>query len=264
MNRRNYDQNHLLQHLRDHLPNFVLSFLENVVVVLRQPKSQLEKINKSAIHLIRLFNQTNNIIKTLLKMNPFPLRTRTSLDFHTDLEPLYCLTVKTVYFLAGYGAVLERWETNMLLRKLAVLIAVSLKSLRNYSEMCFFGKEFATRVRNAICVNQDGLNPISGARRFFDYILQLAHVLQQPRKLQNICLEVLLGNLPFPSDENIENFQGPIPSSLCRTLMEFRFTGGLPVLVDPDLLEQFSTAFGNPNPVQIESYRGSLRLYTFG
>ena len=187
-------------------------------------------------------------------MNPFPLPTRAEHRLPTGLKLLFCLVVKTIYFISGYRAVLGPWKANMLLRELAILIVRMFRTLRNYREVCFFGKKFLIRVRTAISVNQNGQAPIRGVTRFFLYLQELELFLQQPRKLQDSCLEMLLGRLPFAADENIPDLHLP-DGTIFRSadLKEFRLAGGLPVRVPLTLNETFPTNFQHPTPVQIDT-----------
>jgi len=142
----------------------------------------------------------------------------------------------------------------VLLRELAILIVRIFRTLRNYREICLFGKKFLIRLRKAISKNQNGRVPIRGAKRFFSYLQDLKQFLQKPRPLKHTCLDAILGRLPFAAEENIQDLQLP-DGTVFRSaaLKEFRLTGGLSVRVPLMMNETFPTNFLHPTPVQIDT-----------
>ncbi len=252
MNRHNSDQNFALHSLRDHFPIAVLRITQNVFLVMKDSMLVKDRISASGIEFITLFHHTSNVIKSLLVMNPHPIPSRGELEIPKVLTLLFCLVVKTVYFLAGYGQVLEPWIEKVLLRELAILIVSIFRTLRNYREICDFGKKFIIRVRTAISENQNGLESIPGAKRFFSYLQELEQFLQQPGTLQNICLEQLLWQLPFAADENIPDRRLPDGTSFRGALKECRDTGGLSVQVPLALDETFPANFLHPPPTPVQ------------
>ncbi len=257
LNREKREENEALQAIRDVFPRRLLELLQRTVPVLSQSLApnqsnshshspspsqshRTQTILESGAWLLSLLRETNGMVDSILSIGPLHPATRESesLCSHCDLSALFTLTVRTVFFTAGYGSLLGHWKTRELYTELATLIVQTLSALRTREEMSRFGSEFAQRVRTAISMSQNGRDPRRGSESFFAFIQNLEQAANRPLNRSDLKDEEILNSVPFPTDETLCAAQPQLSAQDSHSLVWYRVARGMPPHL-PNLPEQF-------------------------
>ncbi len=122
LNRQNPEENSMLQNMRDVFPRMLLELLHRTVLVQNRFVPHSQRIRDSADSLHSLLFQTNLILRSVLTINPLNSATRETLDNQSRLSKLFSITVRTVYFTAGYASVLGIVRRSTLFSDLVLLV----------------------------------------------------------------------------------------------------------------------------------------------
>ncbi len=161
------------------------------------------------------------------------------------LDPLFKLTVKTAYFIAGYGGVLGIKRVNRLWAQLALLIVRTLTTVPTRKEMLLVARDFAQNVLKAlVCHTAEGDSfLLEGVERFRRYLLDLQEFLDRteisPFSLIPIAFEEIVNAISFPTDDAINSLSRSIPPSFCETIATVRSTRWLPFRIDGQIPDNF-------------------------
>ena len=97
LNRENPAENSRLQNIRDRYPKMILQLLQNTVLVMDPQSPQLQHIQNTVDSASLLLRQTNEMLDSILSINPLNSPTRQTLDENCDLSELFSLTVRTLF-----------------------------------------------------------------------------------------------------------------------------------------------------------------------
>ena len=265
LNREIAAENDALQTVRDRYPKLILQLLQKTVLVMDPQSHQLEKIQNTVDSLSFLLEQTNRILDSILSINPLyppidelnPLLPE-KLDVHRDLSELFTFTVRTIYFTAAYGYVLDAERLNRLNSELATLIVRTFSTLRNRFEIHQFGGEFAEKVRREISIGRQGQIIRPGTLTFFTYLQKLEYAATHSSQHQ-IALENSLNGIPFATDDDFLHDRFLLKPKWNTDLLRFRLTRFLPTTFE-FFPENFPEHRQNPVQVPLHNPYRSERL----
>ena len=264
LNREQLCDKNRLQGLRDVYPSRLLGLLHKSVLVQNQFMPLRQRIQATADSLYFLLQETNQMLDMLLFINPVFSSTRMHIESHSQLSKLFSLTVKTVYFTAGYGYILGLERVDKVLSALVLLIKQSLAALRTTLEMRLFGSKFARRVRKAITLDRQCQRPIRGAQNFFEFIKSLERETNAEEPPWRMRLEATLNSVYVPTIENIRAAHPQLQEEDLGDLSSYRISRGLLVQV-PHGPENFPTQNLNGFSVAVHNrYNGkTIKLKIF-